>query len=39
MKSYDLLFGEPFTKSQEIDDTFAKLANEKGLKEIGRAHV
>lgn len=33
MKSYDLLFGEPFTKSQEIDDTFVKLANEKGLKE------
>lgn len=33
MKSYNLLFEEPFTKSQEIDDTFAKLANEKGLKE------
>lgn len=33
MKSYNLLFEEPFTKAQEIDDTFAKLANEKGLKE------
>ena len=42
MKSYEKLFQEPFTRSQEIDDTFVKLANSKGtetainyLKQIG----
>lgn len=32
MKSYDLLFQEPFTKSQEIDDTFVNIANDTGIK-------
>lgn len=32
IKSYDLLFQEPFQKSQKIDDTFVNISNDIGIK-------